>query len=327
MFKKGGDRHSPFFSEAAAWDGGTVGSPRVDRIVDPYLGPSGAEQMSPASLIPLQAAIDRHGLGAQREGILATVRPAIRLTPSLSALDALPLGASRFGGRPDLPPGEPWPRREGRPLHFLASLRLSDLALFDVEERLPSGGQLCFWYDAVEQPWGSAKDALGFVVRHVEDGALERTTRPPAAATRLAPPEFASARLTFHLEPSLVPIDVTGGPEIPDDLLNSYEALTDELVPYWTFKTPSHFVLGWPRVVQSDVRSDCRNVVRGHIADGESAEDYWRSCAEWRLLLQLDSDHDLRWRWGDAGRLYFMIRDADLAAERFEASWLQLQCT
>lgn len=31
--------------------------------------------------------------------------------------------------------------------------------------------------------------------------------------------------------------------------------------------------------------------------------------------------------WGDLGRLYFWIRDDDLAARRFEKAWLILQCT
>ncbi len=30
--------------------------------------------------------------------------------------------------------------------------------------------------------------------------------------------------------------------------------------------------------------------------------------------------------WGDAGRLYFMIREEDLAARRFEDCWMTLQC-
>ena len=31
--------------------------------------------------------------------------------------------------------------------------------------------------------------------------------------------------------------------------------------------------------------------------------------------------------WGDVGRLYFWIRDADLRARRFDATWLILQCS
>jgi hypothetical protein len=40
-------------------------------------------------------------------------------------LEELPMGASRFGGVPDLPPGAPWPTYKGRKIPFLAQVDLS----------------------------------------------------------------------------------------------------------------------------------------------------------------------------------------------------------
>ena len=51
-----------------------------------------------------------------------------------------------------------------------------------------------------------------------------------------------------------------------------------------------------------------------------------QSAADWRLLLQLDSDDDLNWMWGDVGRLYVWCRESDIAARRFERCWTILQC-
>jgi uncharacterized protein YwqG len=48
--------------------------------------------------------------------------------------------------------------------------------------------------------------------------------------------------------------------------------------------------------------------------------------ADWRLLMQLDSDDEAGMMWGDAGRLYFWIREADLRERRFDKVWLILQC-
>jgi uncharacterized protein YwqG len=47
------------------------------------------------------------------------------------------------------------------------------------------------------------------------------------------------------------------------------------------------------------------------------------------LLLQIDAYTDgVRWaEWGDGGSLYFLIRDADLAARRFDRCEFEMQGT
>jgi hypothetical protein len=46
----------------------------------------------------------------------------------------------------------------------------------------------------------------------------------------------------------------------------------------------------------------------------------------WRLLLQLDTDQaGPGWSWGDAGRLYFWIRERDLTQEEFSRAWIAVQ--
>jgi len=47
---------------------------------------------------------------------------------------------------------------------------------------------------------------------------------------------------------------------------------------------------------------------------------------EWKLLAQIDTDDDAGWMWGDAGSLYFGIRNADLARSDLDRAWMVLQC-
>ena len=47
---------------------------------------------------------------------------------------------------------------------------------------------------------------------------------------------------------------------------------------------------------------------------------------DWRLLLQIDSDDALGVMWGDAGILYFWIREDDARSGRFDQAWAVLQC-
>lgn len=91
--------------------------------------------------------------------------------------DELPVGTSRMGGRPDLPPGEPWPSCDGWPLSFLVQV---DLATVDTGGVLPSDGLLSLFYDAVEMPWGGDEgDEDGTVVRWTPAGTpLERRDFP-----------------------------------------------------------------------------------------------------------------------------------------------------
>ena len=55
--------------------------------------------------------------------------------------DRLPLGASRFGGVPDLPASIPWPVHQGKKLIFLAQINLTELPA-GISQLLPQDGWL-----------------------------------------------------------------------------------------------------------------------------------------------------------------------------------------
>jgi uncharacterized protein YwqG len=46
----------------------------------------------------------------------------------------------------------------------------------------------------------------------------------------------------------------------------------------------------------------------------------------WQLLAQVDSDDNAKMRWGDLGKLYFMIRPGDVEGRRFGQARLIWQC-
>ena len=59
----------------------------------------------------------------------------------------------------------------------------------------------------------------------------------------------------------------------------------------------------------------------------EEAKTLAVGAADWRLLLQVDTDEEgPGWMWGDVGRIYFWIKKQDLAALRFDDVWLIFQC-
>src|SRR5437870_1820334 len=56
--------------------------------------------------------------------ILAVTRPTINVDSVKASEKSIPVGASKLGGGPDLPPGTSWPAIDGNPLSFLGQFNL-----------------------------------------------------------------------------------------------------------------------------------------------------------------------------------------------------------
>ena len=243
--------------------------------------------------------------------------PAIHFVPSGTETP------SYFGGEPRLPAGIAWPEREGRPLTFLASIDLASIASVVELDWLPRTGRLLFFYDIDGQPWGfDPKDRGGSRVLHTHDGGGS------AASTSTAlPRRFMSARRIASY-PSYEREEMSAL-HLTDE--QSDAAIEISHAVYGT--TPHHQMGGYPEPVQSDAMElECQLASGGlYVGDPSGYADIRAKALEsgardWRLLLQMDSDDDLGVMWGDAGIIYFWIRENDARAGRFDQAWLILQC-
>jgi uncharacterized protein (TIGR02996 family) len=81
-------------------------------------------------------------LEPKTDRFLALAKPALSVRATRAADKTLPVGDSKFGGRPDLPPGAKWPRYEGLPLAFVAQFDLGELHTSLVVHELPASGLL-----------------------------------------------------------------------------------------------------------------------------------------------------------------------------------------
>jgi uncharacterized protein YwqG len=105
----------------------------------------------------MRAGLERAGLAHHADALLALARPSIRLVSSpVSSEDEIAIGASKLGGRPDVPAGFVWPRHHGVPLAFVAQIDLATLTAFDPEWLLPDAGLLAFFIHPNE--YGGAED-------------------------------------------------------------------------------------------------------------------------------------------------------------------------
>lgn len=221
---------------------------------------------------------------------------AAELVPRPDLPPAERLGASRFGGLPDLPMGVRWPRGGGRPLALLLQLDLRDLAGIAGMHLLPTGGLLSFFYDVIGQPWGH---------RHSERNQWRVLYAPSDA--HLRKPPTPKGLVSEHVLPAVA---VTCQPTrtFPSPISDRavYFDDHDELVY-------RELVLGGDGV---------RHLVLGH-PDPVQRDPVHPGCVS---LLQLDSDPFLRTMWGDSGKLHWTISERSLAQRRFGATWLELQC-
>ncbi len=272
----------------------------------------------------------------ESDALASLIEPAIQITTMRTA-EQLPIGASRFGGSPDVPADFAWPQREKRPLTFLAQIELSALG----DTALGTSGWLLFFYDVQEQPWGfDPKDGDAWRVFHLDGTAVLERRPHPKVAEHAGP--FPTCRVTFRHTRNLPDAwdRVVTDREIyfESEQREAYDRVASEVAGVDLDGVPFHHLLGYPQLVQDDMRGECQlasnGIYCGRPEDYQSArakELLKTATADWRLLLQLDTedtaDTGPGWMWGDVGRIYFWIRTDDLRARRFDRVWLVLQCS
>lgn len=126
------------------------------------------------------AAAERFGLGRVADALRANILPSLRfdLEPKAEMVG----GGTRFGGKPDIPPGMDWPSWRDRPLIFLGQIALRDLADSAVAVDLPNNGLLSFWYAGAEEAWGFDPAEAGASRVVVIPGESKLETRAPPSA-------------------------------------------------------------------------------------------------------------------------------------------------
>lgn len=254
------------------------------------------------------------------------LKPAIFLRTA-PAEQPLPIGASKLGGAPDLPPDFEWPQWNAKLLSFLAQIRLNELAPYDVENLLPHSGMLYFFYEAEELPWGGNTDDAGAwrVIWYDGDLAHLRPTPLPSELCELC--RFREQSIQFETIETL-PMAYTEelellAPELTltDEEKDQFFTLADTLIPLDDLDSKRHWMLGYHWPIQSAANAEFFCCVQGLTWIEALARSQ-----ELTLLLQLDTDDDADMCWGDAGTLYFWIPQDALAARQFDKVWMIMQC-
>jgi uncharacterized protein YwqG len=288
--------------------------------------------------VDILASISESGLTRVAEGLQRILKPSIHLVGRDADESEPEVGTSRIGGSPDLPRGWHWPQWSPgwkvETLAFVAQVRLSDIAAYDVERALPPGGMLYFFYAAAEQPWGTSPGDRGGGRVLYYDGDATALRQRAAPETLPEGKVFTPFVLTCAQEVSLPPSDWLAVEQLGlrgaegeqyDELLNRLGEMHEQN------GTTAHRLLGYPDQLQDNIQLQCQLAPEGLYERNERNEqdprrpELRQGAGAWRLLLQVDSDGEAGLEWGDYGRLYFLIRGESLAARDFSDVWVVLQ--
>lgn len=236
------------------------------------------------------------------------------------------IGASKFGGLPDLPTSVSWPKWQEQPLPFLSQICLSDIAPFDHVDQLPHSGMLYFFFDdeALEaypptrESWHVIyADSNPLDLQHVPASPAKHRVYPERILTfskRLTLPPFESLYLE-NLGLSYRAFERNAPPEQRKEA-DAYIELEHQLEAFYENETAHHQLLGYPCQMQGDLLREC-----------QQDTGYKGNAIDWQLLFQVDSDDDAGMMWGDAGILYFYIPRHALATCDFSQVHLIMQCS
>ncbi|WP_338754344.1 DUF1963 domain-containing protein [Bacillus sp. FJAT-52991] len=107
-------------------------------------------------------------------------------------------------------------------------------------------------------------------------------------------------------------------------------------LPPWgdeeTTEQTTHRIDGHSDTIQGDMYLQCQLVTKSLYCGDSTAynhplrKELEPHVKDWHLLLQLDSEDDLGYLWGDSGKLYFWIRKEDCKNKKFDKAWTVLQC-
>lgn len=265
---------------------------------------------------------------ARQEPPLAPDFEALRAS-ALALFASIGTPAGRIGGLPSLPVDLAWPYSRGRPLAFLCELDLGHVPPGFDRHGLPERGVLYFFYNPDLEAWGYDPSDKGcWQVLYAARPGESQCPAPPDLAPELIYVEKLVDFQQVRNYPSSHDNRVAGL-HLSSSQLDQYDDLCQSVYA----GQPAHHLFGHAEPEQSaDMDLECQYVSHGlQLGDGSAQRDpRARALAagrsEWLLLLQLDTDGQAGMVWGDCGKLYFWIRQTDLAAGRFDACWMMMQC-
>jgi uncharacterized protein YwqG len=266
--------------------------------------------------------------------LIAQLRPAVRLIASPIPDRRIAVGATKFGGRPDLPRDFDWPtwrnpQGEVRPLGFYAQISLDEInAAAPASLGLGVAGLLSFFCDY-------AYDGLNGIMGLMswEQPGCRIIHSPAAGLVRYESraQEWPSGSLTpvpiWTRPPSVEGVEL---PEGEFDGLDAFDRAYEASIT-GNSKSGRHQVGGHAMFIQHPVEEEVVQALYVNDEHGRFDREKWEAAKvrvpEWRVVLQIDSDNGLDVMWGDVGMLYWAARQEDIDQDNWTNAMFNFQCS
>jgi Uncharacterized protein conserved in bacteria len=237
---------------------------------------------------------------------------------------------TRIGGQPLASKNFEWPKWKGQSLAFIMQIKLSEVSLLSQFARFPQKGLLYVFYDKEQSTWGfDPKDK----------GSWKIIFEPEQDDLAIVPYPEDIEDDYWYKELKLEQKLIKTYPSWEDEKIEALKLNQEQTHCYINFccspyqNKSGHQIGGIACDIQGPgMDLECQLVSNGlNCGDergykGKKAKELEKHRSDWMLLLQIDSDDNAGFMWGDMGMLYFWIKKEDLEKSNFENVWMILQC-
>lgn len=252
--------------------------------------------------------------------ILGEVREVVHMLPARAKDSQIPVGASKFGGAPDLPADLAWPvnAKTGKPLAFFCQINFAEVHPCDMEGRLPASGWLYFFINSDVSQFDDDDTQMWNVLFHGKSGAEVSRRATPADLSKKAGDDADVCINTCRIEFAR---DIQFGNDFEDYynelLAASIEDEESEEAREATaiLKTMEK----WKVIRNGKPKKACVDTSRpaNEPAHQLLGHTHFSGCEEpsgYRLLLKIDADpKHLGMEFCDAGTWFIYVPERDLA--------------
>lgn len=251
------------------------------------------------------------------------VQPTVGVRTTAKDDNAINVGSSKIGGKPDLPKNFNWPKMGDELLTFCAQYNLEEISAYDAANELPSRG-IIYVFIYIDKEWPgflNQKNSYKLIFWDNTDD-LVRTEFPLNYFMRGI---FQPAKIEYF-ESYTIPDDesiiLKNLQENYGDFYSLYDS-TYEYIEHITDldRDDFHQVLGYDRSIKSSVMYDFaeRELEISTRKEWESKKsEILELSKKYKLLLQFDCANDANLeKYGGSSTIYFGIEPKDMKMRNF----------